>query len=111
MPVQSQRSASNSGHLEKFYLLDFSTFIYRQNGDGATTQYNTRRVIPIINDTTTVVFNEVIQQDTRLLMDDTRVVDMPSETEKPGTLIPLPIKQSKLTPTSFSFVRCRSLHD
>ena len=103
MLVQSQRSASNSDHLEKVYLLDFSTFIYRQNGDGATTRYNSHQVIPIINDTTTVVFNEVLQQDTRLLMDDTRVVDMLSETEKTWYPDSAP-DQTKQTDSYFIFL-------
>ena len=64
-------------------------------GDRATTWYGheTHQVMPTINSTPTLFFDEVLGRDTRLLFDDARALDMLTKTEELLTLAPTPTKR------------------
>ena len=63
---------------------DFLALGRREDRDGASARNYTKQVVPPANDTSAVFLHKLLQRDTHLLCDNTRVVDVSTDTEEPS---------------------------
>ena len=59
---------------------------------GAAARYDSEQVVPPAPDTPTMFLNQLLQRDTHLLLDDTRIVHVSADAEQLRALVSFPSK-------------------